>query len=225
MFKEEAIWIANYIYTADPHEVFPLLNVGSSTEDFRARVQPWIDTDVFAPARRAGLPVTHMDIKDAPGVDVVGDLEDISFSSQLKEMNFHSVLCSNLLEHVTNKEEICVAIENMVRTGGHIIVTCPHKYPYHPDPIDTLFRPTPYELAALFRNSTMVRSVILDCGSYADTLIKSPKALAWNFLRLCLPCYKHDFWRQLFGFQFWMFSVFKVSCVVLKRNPEHGDVT
>lgn len=220
MFQQEAIWIAKFLYSERPRDLFPMLNVGSSTKDFRVRVQPWIDALIFAPARKAGFQVIHLDVKDAPGVDVVGDLTDRTFCAQLAATNIQSALCSNLLEHVTNKEQICLAIERAIRPGGYILVTCPYQYPYHGDPIDTLFRPTPEELAALFPNSTVVSSSILDCGNYAQRLLASPKAFLWNILRLCLPFYKSASWRELLGFQAWIFRTFEVSCVVLKKKPE-----
>lgn len=218
LFQQEAAWIADFLYVGKPHGMFPMINVGSSTADFRVRVQPWIDAEIFAPARKAGLKVIHMDIKEAPGVDVVGDLTDFAFCAQLSAMNIQSALCSNLLEHVTNKEQICLSIEQAVRPGGHIIVTAPYQYPYHGDPIDTLFRPTPVELAALFPNSTVVRSSILDCGNYIQSLLASPKAALWNIARLCLPFYKTAYWRELLGFHGWLFRTFQVSCVVLKKH-------
>lgn len=221
MFKQESVWIASFIHTKNPSEISPLLNIGSSTYDFRTRVQPWIDENLFAPARRAGTQIIHMDLKDGPGVDVAGDLTDISLQSQLRSMNFQAVLCSNLLEHVTDRLEICGAIENLLTPGKYIILTCPHQYPYHPDPIDTLFRPTPAELAALFPRSTVVLSSILDCGTYLDRLLQNPKYLIWNFLRLALPIYKPYYWRQLWELQFWMFRTFKVSCVILQRNSQY----
>ena len=218
MFKEEAIWLGEYIYDSKSDDFFPLLNLGSSTEEFRALTQPWIDSYVFAPARSRGLPVIHMDLKDAIGVDLTGDISSPEMQSALRIKAIKSVLCSNLLEHVIDREAICAGIENILRPGGYIVVTCPYQYPFHPDPIDTLYRPRPDELAALFPNSSLVQSSILDCGTLFQSLIQNPKLLLWTAVRLCLPLYKPAFWWQLARFQLWMFRTFRVSCVVLQKK-------
>jgi hypothetical protein len=40
MFKEEARWLANIIYSLNPNTVFPILNIGSSNQKFREHEQP-----------------------------------------------------------------------------------------------------------------------------------------------------------------------------------------
>ena len=60
----------------DPAQRSPLVNVGSSTGEFREVRQPHIDRIVFAPLRAAGVEVVHADVKAAPGVDLVGDLTE-----------------------------------------------------------------------------------------------------------------------------------------------------
>ena len=103
MFRQEAVWLGQRIHAMDPSQVFPLLDVGSSDERFRTRVQPWVDDCLFAPARHRGLVVAHTDIKNAPGVDLVGDLLDNDFIHQLAGMGFRALLCTSLLEHVANQ--------------------------------------------------------------------------------------------------------------------------
>ena len=73
MFKEEAKWLANMIYSLNPNSVFPMLNIGSSNKKFREQEQPWIDELLFKPARTKGYSVIHTDIKNDIGVDLVGD--------------------------------------------------------------------------------------------------------------------------------------------------------
>lgn len=218
MLIEEAKWLSNVISKMEPSKIYPLLNIGSSTEKFRKVTQPWIDQYLFAPAKEKGLLVVHSDIKNAEGVDIVGDLTDKVFLQKLKNMEFKSILCANLLEHVTNKEEICAAIEAIVRPGGYIFVTCPYHYPYHPDPIDTQYRPKPEELAQLFPGSRVKQAEILNCGLYLMRLIKNPSLLVFSLARLCMPFYKPGMWWQHVRLQGWIFKSFAVSCVVLEKQ-------
>jgi SAM-dependent methyltransferase len=218
MLLEEAKWLSDVMSRMEPSRIYPLLNIGSSTDQFRKVTQPWIDHYLFLPARKKGLVVVHSDIKEADGVDLVGDLTDKSFLQRLMGMKFKSILCANLLEHVTNKEEICTAIETIVEPGGYIFVTCPYSYPYHPDPIDTGYRPTPEELAQLFPHSCLKQAEILNCGSHLKRLIERPSLLAFTLLRLFMPFYKPRNWWQHVRLQSWIVKTFKVSCVLLEKQ-------
>lgn len=218
MLIEEAKWLSDAMSRMEPSRIYPLLNIGSSTGQFRKVTQPWIDRYLFLPAREKGLAVAHSDIKEAEGVDLVGDLTDKTFLQRLMGMEFKSILCANLLEHVTNKEEICAAIENIAGPGGHIFVTCPYKYPYHPDPIDTEYRPTPEELAQLFPRSKVKHAEILSCGTYLTRLLDKPSLLAITFVRILTPLYKPRMWWRHMCLLGWIFRTFKVSCIVLERQ-------
>ena len=79
----ESQWLGQRLAALPAEELFPLLNVGSSTGEFRTRTQPWIDQKIFAPMRQRGGTVYHLDIKEAPGVDIVGDLFDPVFLDRI----------------------------------------------------------------------------------------------------------------------------------------------
>src|SRR5262249_13977403 len=71
MYIRESEWLGRRLASRPSHELFPMLNVGSSTEECRTIMQPWIDQNIFAPIRRrrGGLPPGH----DASArVDIVG---------------------------------------------------------------------------------------------------------------------------------------------------------
>lgn len=76
MLFDEARWFGQRIAEMEPGDIFPMLNVGSSTEEFRTKKQPWIDQFIFKPIREKGYKVVHTDIKKDVGVDLVGDLTD-----------------------------------------------------------------------------------------------------------------------------------------------------
>jgi hypothetical protein len=145
-------------------------------------------------------------------------------------MGFRSVFCSNLLEHVENREEIARALTLVVPAGGYLFVSCPYRYPYHPDPIDTLFRPTPHELAALFPRTRTVLAQVVDCGTYApyfvQDLLRNPLKVAGVVLDRILPAR----WRPRApapvantgprheSLAPWLFKKMKATCVVLQKE-------
>ncbi len=118
MLWREAKWFAAEMQKLTDAELHPMLNIGSHTEEFRKREQPWIDRYLFAPARDKGLSVVHSDLQSLPGVDLVGDLLDPVFLAKIAALRFRSVFCANLLEHVTNREEIAAALVKAVESGG-----------------------------------------------------------------------------------------------------------
>ena len=143
----------------------PLLSIGSGTAEFRQERQPWIENEVFAPIERRGASVVHHEYLAGAGVDIVGDLSDPGFLSSLRTLGTRSVLCANVLEHLADVKNPVKAVSDAVVPGGYLIVTVPRAYPYHPDPIDTMFRPSPAEVAALFPELTCVASAEVPCGT------------------------------------------------------------
>ncbi|GCL42655.1 MULTISPECIES: methyltransferase type 11 [Nostocales] len=218
MFREEAKWLANIIYSLNPNSVFPMLNIGSSNKKFREEEQPWIDELLFKPARTKGYSVIHTDIKNDIGVDLVGDLCSLDFLKKLSEMNIQSVICSNLLEHINNREEISKIISSIVPKNGYLFVTVPYKYPYHCDPIDTMFRPSIQELSSLFPDFKIVNGEILPGGYLVKSTTTTPILYTLAMLiRLMLPIYQPLRWFDSLKYALWLFKDISVSCVVLKK--------
>lgn len=218
MFREEAKWLANIIYSLNPNSVFPMLNIGSSNKKFREQEQPWIDELLFKPARSKGYSVIHTDIKNDIGVDLVGDLCNVDFLKQLSEMNIQSVICSNLLEHINNREEISKIISSIVPKNGYLFVTVPYKYPYHCDPIDTMFRPNIQELSSLFPDFKIVNGEILPGGYLVQSTTTTPILYTLAMLiRLMLPIYQPLRWFDSLKYTLWLFKDISVSCVVLEK--------
>lgn len=218
MFREEAKWLANIIYSLNPNSVFPMLNIGSSNKKFREQEQPWIDELLFKPARSKGYSVIHTDIKNDIGVDLVGDLCSLDFLKKLSEMNIQSVICSNLLEHINNREEISKIISSIVPKNGYLFVTVPYQYPYHCDPIDTMFRPNIQELSSLFPDFKIVNGEILPGGYLVQSTTTTPILYTLAMLiRLMLPIYQPLRWVDSLKYALWLFKDISVSCVVLEK--------
>ncbi len=165
MIAAEARWIGAALAALPDEGLFPLLNVGSQDEEYRKKRQPWIDRRLFAPLRRRGGTVVHLDLAPGHGVDIAGDLLDPAVRARL--VGYRSVLCANVIEHVPDRERFASALVDVVPPDGYLIVTAPHHFPYHPDPIDTMFRPGIEELAALFPTLAVVQARIVRSTMFA----------------------------------------------------------
>ncbi|MBE9224407.1 methyltransferase type 11 [Phormidium sp. LEGE 05292] len=219
MLREEASWLGNIIYSITPDHVFPLLNIGSENQYFREKEQPWIDDFLFKPARKKGYSIIHTDIKNDVGIDLVGDLYNPLFLEKISQMNIKSVLCSNLLEHITNKEELCKIISSIIPDGGYLFVTVPYQYPYHRDPIDTMFRPSIEELSNLFPDLKMIQGKIVEGGTLVkSTSIKPILYLLVMIIRLLLPIYQPLRWVDSLRYSLWLFRDISVTCIVLQKR-------
>jgi SAM-dependent methyltransferase len=168
LFAAEAIRIREILLAQGA--VSPLLDLGSSTREFRAVAKPHIEGELFGPLEAAGVRIVHSDIKAAAGVDIVGDILDPAVRADLKARGFKSVLCSNLLEHVREPEKVAAACEEIVGPGGLILASVPSSYPYHADPIDTGFRPSPARLASLFARSEPLAAEEVAGRNYRDDI-------------------------------------------------------
>jgi hypothetical protein len=168
--------------------VSPLLNLGSSTAQFRETVQPHIERELFGPLRAAGVEVVHCDLKGGDGVDVAGDVLDAEVRAKLKARRFKCLLIANLLEHVRDRAAMVSACEEIVGPGGLILATVPCSYPYHADPADSRYRPSPEALAAAFGQSETLLAEQLAGPTYREELRARGssvwKALAGTLVRL-----------------------------------------
>jgi SAM-dependent methyltransferase len=176
MLKHEAAWLGERL-RAWPVDKGVVLNIGSSSAQFRAQVQPWIEQRVFGPARLHGLRIVHQDLYAAEGVDVAGDLLSSECQARLRALNVFGVICSNVLEHVPDRPAFAAAIAGVLPAGGRALITVPNRFPYHPDPIDTGYRPTPAELKSLFPELTSIHERLLRCGRLWELVLANPSRL------------------------------------------------
>ncbi|WP_439532015.1 hypothetical protein [Polymorphobacter sp.] len=179
MRKLVAEWNYNAVARQGIAAASPLLNLGSSTGEFREVKKPQLNQIMFGPLARDGFEVVHADMKNADGVDLVGDIFDPAYAAALRARGFRSVLASSILEHVEDPAAFVRACEDIVGPGGFVFMTVPHKYPYHADPIDTMFRPDVEELTALFTRSDLIEGrLVTEKGMWADVLAGGPRAMA-----------------------------------------------
>lgn len=196
------------------------LNIGSSTGDFRLRVQPHIHAELIAPLEHQGIKLIHCDMKVEAGVDEVGDLLDPAFRTRLRSYNADVMICSNLLEHLTDPQQFAVACGELVREGGYGIFSVPYSYPYHPDPIDTLLRPSPTELAQMLQSWSVVQATVIRSGSHWSDLRRSGepwRRLVRQLGRAAMPFYRRSQWRHVSHRLLWLWRPFTSSAVLLQK--------
>jgi hypothetical protein len=220
MRENEAETLASWILGLGLEPGTVCLNIGSSTKSFRELDQPHIHGRFIEPLEQAGLRFIHCDMKEDPGVDEVGDVLDPEFRSSLRRYDAKLLVCSNLLEHLTNPREFARACGDLVVEGGYGMFSVPLSYPYHPDPIDTMLRLKPRELAALLPGWSVIRECELKGGNYWQEVRATGHPitlLARQILRVLLPFYRRRQWRPNGSRLRWLFKPYKVSIVLLQK--------
>lgn len=220
MFLSEAHWIKEQLEKIPEDQLYPIINVGSSTLEARRNPLTNFQEILFDPLEMKGL-VIHADIREGEGINISGNLKDKEFIDRIKKIQPATVLCNNLLEHIEGPHEIARSLLDVTKPGGHILVSVPYRYPYHYDPIDTMFRPSPNGILELFPNATMVTGEIInDHRTYFDKLKNDPYLARIIFFRSFLPFYKPKMWWYTVSYLPNMFKRFQVSCALLRKNHE-----
>jgi len=214
MTHAEAMWFHTRLASLRDDQIFPLLNIGSSTLEFRSKVQPFIHEEIFQPLAARGGAVHHIDIKAAEGVDIVGDLDDEQFCDRLRELKPRSVMVSNLLEHVKAPTALAQRIVDPLPPGGLMLVSGPHRYPYHADPIDNGFRPNVEQIAMLFPQMDLVEGEILEAGQWD----RGGRTLGRLALRLALPIHRPGKWWELARQVPWAWRQISAFAAVLQKK-------
>jgi hypothetical protein len=160
-------------------------------------------------------------MKMEEGVDIAGDMFDSDCQRRLARHNFKFALVTNLLEHLhpEQRKEVCPIVSSIMDKQSSLVITVPFSYPYHPDPIDTMFRPEPTEVAHIFPNFELVSNAIVSSDTYLQVLHKMRAGkVAKSVLRLFAPFYKFDHWLGCMHNLVWLYRPYSVSCIVLERR-------
>jgi len=195
MFVEESIWIKETLKDLNTYHIEDVLDVGSSTLQFRTQTQPHIDKNVFSPLQDRGTSIYYMDKKDEEGIDYVVDVESIN-AKQIGK-TFDLVICCSLLEHVIKPEKVCSLLIDLTRKGGFLLVTVPKTYRYHLDPIDTMFRPSIKKLISMFPGTAVIKKQVI----YIKDKKKYNLHVIPELLRYLIPPYN-----------------WKVNCLLMRKS-------
>jgi SAM-dependent methyltransferase len=220
MMVLEARAVARMIAQLNLPEGTVCLNIGSSTRQFREIDQPHNFTDLIAPLQAQGIRFVHCDLKPADGVDIVGDVYDPLVQAEMRSRDAGLLLMCNLLEHLTDPGRFAATCGALVRPGGYVVVSVPYSYPLHRDPIDTLFRPTPDEISALFPGFDVMSKAIIDEETFLQETMRQPRGgvtLVKHLVQVLLPFYRYRKWQERAHRLFWLFRPYRVSVTILRR--------
>jgi hypothetical protein len=221
----EAAYIGARLQEIPVDQLSPVLNLGSSNDTFRTRTHPHVDREIFFPLVARGARVIHADLKADSGIDIVGDIYDAAFQEECRRLRPKTVVCCNILEHVTDPGGFARIVSGLVPDDGYVVVSVPHSYPFHADPIDTLFRPTTSEIVDLFGTelSPVVTHTLTDITWLSDLRRHMPaSALPLFFAKdlakavIELPSTQKRF-KRLHRY-LWLTRPFKMSIVILRRR-------
>lgn len=214
MLQAEAEWVGRYFAGRDAHDLGTVINIGSSTAEFREHTQPFIHELVFKPLVDRGVPIVHVDIKADAGVNVVANLLKDDDFSLLRQLGAKTVFCSNVLEHVPNPNEFARRLALLVPEGGTLIVTVPSSYPFHPDPIDNGLRPDLPRLASMFVALEPVTGMEVKGPTLLDEFAARPAALARRIARTLLPFPPIGGWLSTVDRWRWLTTPYAAICAV-----------
>jgi hypothetical protein len=214
MRPEEAQWIGNFLATAQG--ISPVLELGSSTLNFRTVAKPHIDRFVHAPLREKGVKVVTTDLREGDGVDISGNFYEPHIEAKLRAVGAKSILCCNIFEHIDDRTAFAAKCDSLLPDGGFIVVTVPYSYPLHFDPIDTYFRPSPAGVAALFPGYRVVQEGVIESSDQFDPADFVRSIAKSALLRGGFLSTKARLHRLL-----WSFRPYKISAVVLQKPAIH----
>jgi len=218
MFEAEARWLRYALDVFPPERLSPLLNLGSGSAEVRKGVQPWIEDQLFLPLHSRNVEVVHVDMRELPGVDVKADLTDPADVRRLQALRPQALLCCNVLEHVIQPDRLARHCLDLVAPGGLLFVTVPFSYPYHRDPIDTMYRPNPAELAELLVGARLLESTILDTGvSYRNAVRERPWILLRHVWRFPVPFLSFEKWKRSMTRLYWLAAEYRITCAVFEK--------
>jgi hypothetical protein len=217
MRLEESIAIREWIQVAPCYR--SAVNLGSGNVEQLRLKKHWVDQNIFVYLSSVGTSVVHCDVFAYPGVDLVVDLTQETLTSAIRVDGPKLVLLNNVLEHLPGRlrQRVCDNVSNFLDVDDRLIVSVPYKYPFHPDPIDTMFRPSPQQIGTLFPSLQMRKYLILRSGSFRDEwLSMSPFK---RFRKLINPLfvfrrpsrYLSDLHRLAFLFQDYQISLVEFS--------------
>ena len=218
MFEAEACWLRRALDAFPAERLSPVLNLGSSSAAVREAVQPWIEGEVFCPLRARGVEIVHVDMRELPGVDFQADLTDAADVLRLRALRPNALLCCNLIEHVLEPERLAQHCLDLLPTGGLLFVTVPFSYPYHRDPIDTMYRPSLSQLSELFEGARLLDGTILGAGvSYRDAVRERPWILLRHVWRFPVPFLSFERWKRSMARLYWLAAEYRITCAAFEK--------
>lgn len=163
MLLTESYWYKDIIEKHVKQNSLVLI-LGSSSKTFREIIQPYIYQNVYLALEKKNCNIVNVDLKEEEGVDISVDITKKEFIAKLQIMKADLIICSNLLEHIIDRDIFIDSVSAILKKDGMLIASVPYSYPYHSDPIDTLYRPTVSKLGNDFKMFQMLNGEIVKSG-------------------------------------------------------------
>lgn len=223
MLIEESIWIGEKIKELSLLNPFPILNIGSSTKEYRTNRQSHIQKNIFNLIPNEAKNVIHLDMKSADGVDLVGDLYDSVFLDEIKKYKVKCILFNNVLMYIDQEQrkKLCKVLYEILEKDGYLIVTNSFIFPPAPDPVESYYRPNPTKLYEdLFQNFELKEAKEITTGyNFYQQLKDKPRLIPIKLLRVFLPFYKFQDWRFMMKYYFnHLKRNYSASCLLLQKK-------
>ena len=216
MLIQESIWIRDNLSLLDLNPSSVVLNFGSQTMEYN-KINSHLINNVIRPISERSI-LKALDLQIGEGIDFSGNLYDDVFFCKMKGFHFDCILLCNVLEHVTDIEELCIRISGLLKKDGILLFTGPKDYPIHYDPIDNGFRPEVTQVQNLFKNFEIVKGEIITDYSYKYYLLNNPMAFLMTIIRTLVFFYKFKKWKNAVLPKFkWWNRDYKATCVILKK--------
>lgn len=204
MLVEESTWIGEKIKIVVEQQAFPILNIGSSTKEYRTVRQSFIQKNIFDLVPEESKNIVHLDMKAAEGVDIVGNLYDKNFLQELKKYKFKTIMINNLLMYLGKKqrEELSTIIDQILEKDGYLIVTNSLTFPPAHDPVESYYRAAPQKMhQQLFNKFEIVDSQVISTNySFHKYLKTNKKVIPVKIARFLLPFYKFGEWKFMLNY-------------------------
>lgn len=158
MLVNESVLVGRYLFSAlENSQTRRVLNIGSSSLEYRSQIQPYIEREVFYPVtEKLGATIVHCDAKEESGADLIVDLLAPEAVALLRALSADAFVVANLLEHVEVVDDAVLQLDRIITSGSYLVASGPKSFPYHPDPIDNMFRPERWQVQSLFRNFDLI---------------------------------------------------------------------
>ena len=219
MRPAEAAWIGRALAKLPIDAISPLVNLGSCDALHRSKER----ADIWDPLDARGVRTIHVDCKTGPGIDISGDIYRAETQDAIRAFVPRAILCCNMLEHVADPHGLAQII--MALGGETLIISVPNSYPYHRDPIDTMFRPDLAALSKLFPGFVAAEGeIVRDLTSWQTT--RQYHSLGWATLYYAgaMAAATVEILRGRNALKarhpdiLWLFRRYKVACTVFTRT-------
>jgi SAM-dependent methyltransferase len=154
------------------------LDVGCGEQPLRGQLQA------------AGFSYVSLDVQqNASGtVDHVGAI-DGTLPASLASLQFDFIVCTEVLEHVSNWPAAFANLASLLKPGGRLLITCPQIWIPHEEPHD-YFRPTSWAIARHGENVGLRVLELERLGDGYDVLgtvlaavkLRAPRGRPWMWL-------------------------------------------